>query len=147
MKRVVVMRSFPGGGKSTYIREHLSGATVASADHYFIGTDGVYRFDFRNIGKAHDACWKTFSEALTRGDTLVVVDNTNIKVRDFKRYVDAGRKAGYAVEIVRLDCDPEVAASRNVHSVPKDIVLRMARELSESKLPADFPKETVVKTG
>jgi len=144
--RVVIMRACPGSGKSTYIKNNLPGALIASADTYFVGKDGVYRFNIARIGAAHEACFATFADALSRSVPLVVVDNTNIKVRDFKRYVDAARARGYAVEIVRLACDPAVAAKRNVHGVPADIVARMARDLTASVLPADYPAETVVKT-
>lgn len=146
MKRVIIPRSIPGGGKSTYLKSHFPDATVASADHYFIGGDGVYRFNMRDIGKAHKACQDTFDAALARGDETVVVDNTNIKPRDFKRYVDAARAAGYTVEIIRLECVAEVAHARGKHGVPLDIVRRMAKDLVESKLPPDYPLETVVKT-
>lgn len=140
---VVIPRACPGSGKTTYVKKHYPTAVMASADHFF---DKLGRFDFRLLGKAHKECWDVFYDALNKCKPLIVVDNTNIKVRDFSKYVIEARKRGYDVEIVRLECDPDVAAKRGVHSVPKDIVHRMAKELAESKLPEDFPVEKVVRT-
>jgi len=139
------MRGAPGFGKSTYIKKNFPGATIASADLYFTGADGVYRFNMKNIGKAHDFCHATFSSALERGDELIVVDNTNVKVRDFKPYVEEAKAAGYEVSIVRLACSVEVAAKRGIHGVPLAVVERMAESLESSKLPEGWT-ETVVRT-
>jgi predicted kinase len=145
--RVVIMRGGSGFGKSTYIEKELPGATVVSADHFF-GKGADYRKNFHvsKLGAAHKQCWDGFYDALNRQVPLIVVDNTNIKVRDFSKYVIEARKRGVEPEIVRLECDPEIAAKRNTHGVPHDICLRMAKELAEIKLPDDFPAEKVVKT-
>lgn len=145
-KKIALLRGIPGSGKSTYTKENLPGAVVASADHFFSKT-GPYKFNAALLGKAHDECKKTFTDALDRGEALVVVDNTNVKVRDFSFYVHEARKRGYEVEIVRLECDPEVAAKRNTHGVPREACIRMAESLAASRLPDDFPPEKVVKTG
>lgn len=137
------MRGVPGSGKSTYIKNNCEGAVIASADNFFM-RDGEYKFDIRLIGAAHAWCFETFVRALGVKCPLVVVDNTNVKARDMKRYVETARAAGYEVEIVKVLCDPAKAASRNVHAVPKEVVERMYRELTASKLPEDWPTETVI---
>ena len=145
--RVIIMRGGSGFGKSTYIETEFPGAVIASADHFFgKGEDYRKNFKIQLLGKAHRQCWDTFYDALNRQAPLIVVDNTNIKVRDFSKYVIEARKRGIEPEIVRLECDPETAAKRNAHGVPREICLRMAKELAESKLPDDFPTEKVVKT-
>jgi predicted kinase len=144
MKKVVIMRGAPGFGKSTYVKKTYPAATVASADHYF-ERKGKYEFNKFLLGKAHNECQKTFSSAIERGDELIVLDNTNVKVRDFKPYVEEAKAAGYEVEIVRLDCDVTKATARGVHAVPGSAVERMAESLRTSKLPEGWT-ETVVKT-
>lgn len=142
--KVIILRGVPGSGKSTESKKYPD-AYVVSADHYFIGKDGIYRFDMNKIASAHGQCKSRFEAALSEKKPVVVVDNTNTTVKELKFYVETARRAGYAVEIVRIDCDPEIAAARNVHGVPKASVLKMAERLAASKLPDDYPTETVVK--
>lgn len=141
--KVIVMRGVPGSGKSTYIKNNGNGAVVASADHFFM-KEGQYQFDFKKLGAAHTACFATFQRALASKAPLVIVDNTNVKVRDMSRYVEGALEAGYTVEIVKVLCDPAKAASRNVHKVPLEVVERMHRELVASVLPSNWPSETVI---
>lgn len=145
MPRVVILRGIPGSGKSTYIAKNLPDAIVASADHYFM-RKGHYEFNKFLLGKAHNSCHDTFSSAIEGGAELVVVDNTNVKARDMRQYVEEAIEAGYTVEIVRLECSPATAAKRGLHGVPLAAVERMAESLAASKLPEDFPAETVVPT-
>lgn len=142
--KVIILRGVPGSGKSTETKKYPD-AYIVSADHYFIGKDGIYRFDMDKISAAHGQCKSKFEAALKDKRPLVIVDNTNTTVKELKFYVEAAKNAGYEVEIVRIDCDPEIAASRNVHNVPKSSVLKMAQRLAASKLPEHYPVETVVK--
>lgn len=142
--KVIILRGVPGSGKSTESKKHPD-AYIVSADHYFIGKDGIYRFDMDKIASAHGQCKAKFEVALAEKRPLVIVDNTNTTVKELKFYVETAKSAGYVVEIVRIDCDPEVAAARNIHGVPKASVLKMAARLAASKLPDDYPLETIVK--
>lgn len=139
------MRGAPGYGKSTYRKTHYPDAVIASADLYFTDDDGNYNFVMAEIARAHSYCWDVFEDAIHRGEVLIVVDNTNVKVKDFKRYVEAAKAAGYEVEIVRLECSVETAVKRGIHSVPLHAVQRMAESLRNSTLP-DGWTEIVVNT-
>lgn len=143
--KVIILRGVPGSGKSTETKKHPD-AYIVSADHYFIGDDGVYRFDMAKIAAAHGQCKGKFQSALKAKKPLIIVDNTNTTVKELKFYYEEAKTAGYEVEIIRIDCDPEVAAKRGVHNVPKDTVIKMAGRLASSKLPDDYPTERVVKT-
>jgi len=119
------MRGISGCGKSTYTKKHFPGAVIVSADHYF-EQGGKYKFDQTKLPAAHAWCFKNFESALKVGKPLVVVDNTNTRKWEMERYVEAAKAAGYDVDVVRLVCDPAVAAARNVHQVPVDAVAAMA---------------------
>lgn len=140
--KVVLMRGVPGSGKSTHRKQCFPDALVCSADDFFVGEDGVYRFDRRKIGQAHQECQRKFKQALKDRVPLVVVDNTNTMLKEMKPYVQAAKHRGYRVECVRVDTPVEVAAARNTHGVPFEAVKRMAERM------ADVPKEwneTVIK--
>jgi len=145
LRKIILLNGIPGAGKTTYTKTLPPSAVICSADHGMMVGD-KYVFHPRKLGPAHKACKTKAFAAIARGEPLVVIDNTNIKFRDFKEYIDAGKAAGYEIEIVRLDCAPEIAIKRGTHNVPADVVRRMASDLASRKLP-DGMTETVIKTG
>lgn len=126
MKKVYIMRGIPGSGKSTKARE-LAGETGAihSTDDYF-EVDGEYRFDPRLLHRNHQLNFQAFRASLAVGVNPVIVDNTNIRRRDFKNYVKAAGEAGYQVEEIVIPLiDAKLAAQRNSHGVPEQAIQRM----------------------
>lgn len=132
--RVILMAGVPGSGKSHYVNNKLglSRESVVSADNYFVGSDGVYRFDPAKLGAAHGDCLRGFVSALMKGLETVVVDNTNTTAIEMSPYVALAAAYGYEVEIVRVGCDPAVAAARNTHGVPERAVRAMAERLDKT---------------
>jgi len=128
--RVVIMQGTPGAGKSSWIARALPGAVVVSADHHFM-RDGAYHFDPAGLGEAHAQCMRRFLDALGSGADTVVVDNTSPRVSDLSPYYSVARAFNAPVDVVRVVCDPKVAAARNVHGVPAAAVERIAASLEE----------------
>lgn len=151
---VVIMQGVSGSGKSTYAKRltDLTGTrrpdfmswvgawadlpgdhpwqrpgVIVSADNYFTA-NGKYNFDARLLNQAHQTCFRSFIQAVSRQDRingsvkpgLVIVDNTNTSVAEVAPYVLAGEAYGYVVEIVRIDCPVDVAAARTIHGVPRE---------------------------
>lgn len=132
--RVILMAGVPGSGKTHYVNKELdlTRESVVSADNFFVGSDGVYRFDPTKLGTAHGDCLRGFVSSLMKGMGTVVVDNTNTTVIEMAPYVALAAAYGYAVEIVRVGCDPAVAAARNTHGVPERAVRAMAERLDRT---------------
>lgn len=118
------MRGISGSGKSTYIQNNFPNAVVASADLFF-QKNGSYQFNKEELSKAHEYSFKIFELAILTEKPLIVVDNTNTQRWEFKKYYDTAVTAGYEVEVIRLLCDPAVAAKRNLHNVSEEIVYKM----------------------
>jgi len=137
MKQVIVMRALPGAGKSTRISRDFPEAHVVSADNFFmqgVGVDRKYVFDPSKIGDAHANCFWKFIQELQSGYHTVIVDNTNTREAEIAPYMLGAAAFGYRAKVVTLQCDPKVAAARNVHGVPEEVVLKMA-ELLDKPLP------------
>lgn len=145
MRKVIIMRGISGAGKSTWRKTYVPEAFVVSADLWFYDKDGNYNFEAKDLGKAHSFSKEEFKKALVRGEPLVVVDNTNTKLRDFRFYVDVARNHGYKVQYVRLETPVDVAAKRNVHGVPLEAVQRMKERLVP--VPDDWYGEEIVVSG
>lgn len=141
--KVIIMRGVPGSGKSTYVSKNFPGAAVYSADDYFM-VDGVYVFDPKKLPQAHGKCLKDFVFHLERPFSAdAVIDNTNTTAVECAPYAALALAYGCELEVITLQCMPEVAAARNVHGVPLDGVRRMYANLIGATLPPWWPHRIV----
>jgi len=137
-KKVVILRGPSGSGKSTYINKHLPDAFVCSADHYFNDEEGNYNFDPTKLGQAHGSCRLSFKQAILDNVPVIVVDNTNTKLKEMEPYLDVARNHDYEIEVVRLKVPLDKLYGRNTHGVPDEAVKRMNARMQ------DYPGEKVV---
>jgi len=145
----LIMVGVQGGGKTTIaekrIKEIVPFTLVsASADNYFMHC-GKYYFDFTKLGAAHNQCMKHFAGGIVGGASLVICDNTNCSVEEIAPYIALARAYDYDVEIIRVDCDPEVAAARNTHGVPREAVLAKYKQFKKRLLPSHIKFDDRVK--
>lgn len=141
------MRGISGSGKSTYVKNNYPDAVVCSADSFFM-RKGQYKFDPNLLYKAHGMCKKAFVAALNRGVKVIVVDNTNTMNKEMKFYItEALSREGVEIEVVRLTTPVNVAANRNVHGVPAEVVQKMSdrmQDLNQHWLDTGRVRETIV---
>jgi predicted kinase len=136
---VKIMQAVSGGGKDTFIKKFLQGYRIYSSDNFFTDEDGVYHFDINKLGEAHAQCLRQFSAAVQGGnDMKLVVNNTNTTVLEVGKYAELAIAWGHAVEVITLDIPWEIAAARNVHGTPREIVQGMAARIKDSH--KQFPR-------
>lgn len=125
---VIILMGIPGSGKSTYC-EYFTHKRVFSADHYMVDKDGAYAFDPAKLPECHAKCLRGFVEYLqnSRPDHsgYVFVDNTNTSIAEIAPYAAIAQAYGFEMEIRWILVDPDLAAKRNVHSVPTGTVHAM----------------------
>ncbi|XP_036420722.1 NEDD4-binding protein 2-like 2 [Colossoma macropomum] len=128
---LILMRGLPGSGKSTLAKGILSSGPnglILSTDDYFFQEDG-YFFDPTLLGDAHDWNQKRATDAMLRGRSPVIIDNTNVQAWEMKPYVASALECGYRVEFVEPDtswkCDPAELEKRNKHGVPRETIAKM----------------------
>jgi predicted kinase len=121
MAKVIIMRGVSGSGKSTYARKHYPAAYKVSADDFFM-KDGEYKFDPKDLSKAHASCLQRFTNLVTHDyGGNIVVDNTNTTAVEIAPYAALALAYGHELEIVTLDVPFNVAWGRNVHKVPLEV--------------------------
>jgi predicted kinase len=137
MKDLFILRGLPGSGKSTLARTLSANAvafgyipTIRSTDDQFM-VDGKYTFNPRMLGVNHNKNQQLVRHDMEIGVDCIIVDNTNIKRRDFATYIALAKEFGYTVHETVCGMFDEDSVkfchSRNTHGVPIEAVRRMAQ--------------------
>ncbi len=125
---VILLRGLSGAGKSEFARVFLPGDAIA-ADDFFVGEDGVYRFDHDLLGDAHGACLESTRQRLEGfGNTCVVVNNTFTQRWEMEAYLQLAERLGVRVTVIDLfdgGCTDEELFERNTHGVPLEGIRAM----------------------
>lgn len=115
-----MIRGLPGSGKSTMARRDFGSHVHCEADAYFVGADGVYRYNPKRIRDAHEWCQRKADEALRNGRN-VVVSNTFTRLWEMDAYKEIAKRHGAEVRVIVAR-----GSYGNIHGVPDDVVARMA---------------------
>ena len=106
-----------------------------------------YVFDASKLQERHDANFAAFKSSVNRGLPVIVVDNTNTTVAEYRRYLDYARSFHYKVIIETIGGtrpeDVRTYISRNVHGVPPAVIQSMAGRFEPTgSKPASRPEKT-----
>jgi len=127
-KIMYITRGISGSGKSTLAKTLAPKENIFSTDDFFM-VDGEYRFDPKKLGEYHKKNQQRVEEALKKGISPIVVDNTNTQGWEIKPYVELADKYGYGVELKEPNTpwkfDSKELSKRNTHGVPEDSIKRM----------------------
>lgn len=139
MKIAIINRGVVGSGKSTFaqiLKETAIGldmtCNVFNTDEYFM-VDGEYRFDVTKLGIYHNYNLRAFIAAMEAGVNIVVCDNTNTTPKEYAKYVNEAKKAGYyVIGMVFIPDQSEVHYKRNSHNVPIGVIDGMIHRLNNN---------------
>ena len=129
VRTMYLVRGLSGSGKSTMAKKiaragGLREGAVHEADNYFVGSDGVYRFDASLLGRAHSEC---IHAATTDVSEVVVVANTFTQRWEMEPYIRHAQTVDMRLVVITVETDLSDAdlAARNVHGVPVDVIAMM----------------------
>lgn len=124
-KVLIIFRGLPGSGKSTLAKQLGKNGVVLGSDDFFM-VDDKYEFDPNSLYYAHMWNQARAIDAMKKGISPIVIDNTNVQAWEMKPYVEAGIKYGYQIEIKEPNTpwkfDAEELAKRNTHKVPINVI-------------------------
>lgn len=119
-----IVRGLPGSGKST-LGATLAAGRCYSADDFFVGEDGVYRFDPTKLSEAHSACQENVARALGAGE-VVAVANTFCERWELMPYFKIAKGARLVViSLYDQGYNDVELARRNSHGVPAEAIRKM----------------------
>ncbi|KAG5285916.1 hypothetical protein AALO_G00008970 [Alosa alosa] len=128
---VVLLRGAPGSGKSTLARallDHNHGGVSLSTDEYFC-RHGDYCYDPSELGTAHEWNQQRAKEAMERGQSPVIIDNTNLQSWEMRPYVAMALKQKYKVVFREPDTwwkfKPRELEKHTKHGVNREKIRRM----------------------
>lgn len=159
-KMLIIVRGIPGSGKSTMAKDLGKGGEVFSTDDY----EGLYDYSVnppaingKLVPEAHAWNQKRAEEAMSKGITPVVIDNTHIQKWEARPYVEAANRHGYDMSVQMPDGMFELTSStpekteelltkfhaRNQHGVPLEVLKRMLSSWEDS---SSFSKSEILKS-
>lgn len=122
MKELILLRGLPGAGKST-LATLLSNKYVVETDMYFIDDfTGEYKFNQRDLSKAHNWCRDTVEFWMKYNVKKIVVANTFTQERELKGYYELAKQYGYKVHSLIVE---NRHGNKSVHNVPDDTIDNM----------------------
>ncbi|CAL8351587.1 unnamed protein product [Lota lota] len=128
---LILMRGLPGSGKSTTARELVCAGpsgVILSTDDYFANQDG-YLYDPSLLSVAHQWNQNRADEAMLKGRSPLIIDNTNLQAWEMKPYIVMALERGYRVYFqepnTQWKFDPVELEKRNKHGVPQQKISQM----------------------
>jgi adenylate kinase family enzyme len=129
-KVLTLVRGVPGSGKSTFANFIWNSYVICEADQFFVGEDGVYRFDGSKIKEAHKWCRdkvETFMKDNIVNEQYysdIVVSNTFTQEWEMEEYYKLAEKYGYIVFSIIVE---NRHGGVNEHGVPADKLEQMKK--------------------
>lgn len=139
---LIIMRGLPGSGKSSvskrvqelFQRQDTQVVRICT-DEILEMCEGGYLWAGHKMPLYHGIAAKISSLSFSNSVPVVILDNTNTKIRDFEGYIHRARAAGYCIRIFIVggfsEEDIQNSIKRNSHNVPEDAIRRMANRFQE----------------
>lgn len=129
-KTMYLLRGVPGSGKS-YLSRRLAGrlgGKIYSADDMLMAGE-EYVWTSPLVFAAHQIVQQLVKLAMIRNEKVVIVDNTNLRPRQGRPYVDLAKRYGYEIEVREPDTDWRYDVSeltaRGTHAMPQEVLEHM----------------------
>lgn len=125
--QLIILRGLSGSGKSS-VSKSFDNPLICSADDYF---DQYLNGEFNKdkLNDAHDYCYNLAKEGVMNGAETVIIDNTNSRLSEYKKYVELAKEHNYDTKIYEIFCENKEQAikfaNRSIHKVPIKDVLKM----------------------
>lgn len=139
---LIVIRGLPGSGKSSVsqrvqelFQQQETWVVRICTDEILEMCEGGYRWAGFKMSLYHGIAYNIARSSFNKDCPVVILDNTNIKIKEFESYIFDARQKGYAVRVFIVGGFDEehiqASIERNTHNVPEDAIRRMAARFQE----------------
>jgi predicted kinase len=148
MRTIIFTRGLPGSGKSTYLNNNnLTPYTICADDirqlfsSPVLTIEGRFNINLRQDPKVWEFLLTRMQDRMISGD-LLVIDATHCREGDFGKYrklVDGNKYRAFCVDfsdILMAKCLENNQKRLEHKIVPDEVIFRMNKNLSESKIPS-----------
>lgn len=128
MKIVYIIRGLPGSGKSTFalhlrsLHTSLGDSTAHFEADMYMYENGEYVFRKEKLHYCHKSCLNDFMDAISNGTDAVIVSNTFIYKKHYKKYIDFAEENNYTIKVITIN---NHHGNRSIHDVPNKKILQM----------------------
>lgn len=111
--KLIILRGVPGSGKSFLakkVKEEYKeyNPKSFSTDEFFFDKNNNYVFDGAKTGIAHSWNHNRIEKAMKEKESVIIVDNTNVTLKDMFPLVDLAEKYNYKIEYRQPDWNEEL---------------------------------------
>jgi energy-coupling factor transporter ATP-binding protein EcfA2 len=139
-KKLLVVRAPQGSGKSTLAKQLGVGGVVLSSDDFFM-KEGKYVFNVNLLGQAHQWNQNRAEEAMKKGISPIVIDNTNSRLFECRKYVELGLKYGYEIEFASPNWHPNLKTKEGKWNT--DFLAQLQQNPDRKDINKSIPREVI----
>lgn len=133
----IMMSAIPKSGKSTWVKNNYNNYSICSADIFrqnLLGEKGNMNYE-KKIWTIHD----NFFEDCLEKRKNIIMDNTNIKAKYRKKYLDKAKSNNYNLIGVQINTPLNVCLERaKKDNFPEEVIMRMFSNYTPLKYNEGF---------
>lgn len=124
-RQMIIMQGVPGAGKSEVARILALGigAKIVSNNDHMVDEIGRYSFNPKRLEEVADKCYAEAVKHVSEGWS-VIVDNTNVDIREAGSFIELGLENGYRIQVIRCERSAGECVEENIHGVPEETIFR-----------------------
>lgn len=130
--KLIINRGITWSWKSTFsqtIKSNYEETKILSTDNYFVNENWEYFFDYTKLEENHNKNYEDFIQEIQNESKIIIIDNTNLNLENYKKYIIEWRKNNYQIINVEFQTrDISEHLEKNVHNIPIEVIENMMKK-------------------
>lgn len=130
--KLIINRGITWSWKSTFsqtIKSNYEETKILSTDNYFVNENWEYFFDYTKLEENHNKNYEDFIQEIQNKSKIIIIDNTNLNLENYKKYIIEWRKNNYQIINVEFQTrDISEHLEKNTHNIPIQVIENMMKK-------------------